>query len=141
MISSSVELWREALHHHLKGLVVNIIAICGAALILRSGAPAWFIGWVALSLAIVLARTLLYLACQRALRRAPEQAPAQAWVMAHTTLTLASGMAWGALGWWGMPAFAGAQQFAILVMLSSLAGGATGTLAPLRITHAIGNAE
>ena len=127
MLSCSVELWREALHHHLKGLVVNVVAISGAALILRANAPAWFTGWVALSLGVTVLRVLLYLLCKQALRRAPMQAPARGLVIAHAALVLCAGSLWGALGWWGMPAFSGAQQFAILVMLSSLAGGATGT--------------
>ena len=134
MLSCSVELWREALHHHLKGLVVNVVAISGAALILRANAPAWFTGWVALSLGVTVLRVLLYLLCKQALRRAPMQAPARGLVIAHAALVLCAGSLWGALGWWGMPAFSGAQQFAILVMLSSLAGGATGTLAALRVS-------
>lgn len=134
MLSCSIELWRETLHHHLKGVMVNVVAISSAILILRTNAPAWFAVWVTASLTLTAMRALLYVDCRRALRRAPQAAPARIRVVAHTLMIALSGGLWGALGWWGMPAFSGAQQFAILVMLSSLAGGATGTLAPLRVT-------
>ncbi|MBV8680237.1 MAG: EAL domain-containing protein [Aquitalea sp.] len=46
---------------------------------------------------------------------------------------LLAGTLWAGLGWWGIAHYQGTQQFAIIVILSSLAGGATGTLSALRI--------
>lgn len=114
--------------------MVNMIAIGGAVLILRPGAPGWFLAWTVAALMLTAGRMALYSYGRRVRRRAPEQAPAPLLVATHTTTVMLSGVLWGALGWWGIPEYAGAQQFAILVMLSSLAGGATGTLAPMRVT-------
>jgi len=134
MLACSTELWRETLHHHLKGLLVNLVAIVAAALILQTNAPPWFKTWAMASLALTTVRFVFYLHCKQVQRRQPGTPPPRGQVRLHHLAVLLAGASWGALGWWGMPFFVGAQQFAILVILSALAGGATGTLAPMRVT-------
>ena len=134
MLACSTELWRETLHHHLRGLLVNLVAIISAALILQTDAPPWFNNWAIASLVLTAVRFVFYLHCKQVQRRQPDTAPPHGQVRLHHLGVLLAGAGWGVLGWWGMPAFSGAQQFAILVMLSSLAGGATGTLAALRVS-------
>lgn len=134
MWACSTELWRETLHHHLRGLLVNLVAIISAALILQTDAPPWFNNWAIASLVLTAVRFVFYLHCKQVQRRQPDTAPPHGQVRLHHLGVLLAGAGWGVLGWWGMPFFVGAQQFAILVILSALAGGATGTLAPMRVT-------
>ena len=65
MWACSTELWLETLHHHLRGLLVNLVAIISAALILQTDAPPWFNNWAIASLVLTAVRFVFYLHCKQ----------------------------------------------------------------------------
>jgi diguanylate cyclase len=127
-------LWRETLHNHPQGLLVNTAAVLGTAGVLHAAPLGWLLAWVGASLGLSWLRVLLYLRCRRELQQAPARQPPASLLAAHHLGVTAAGLLWAALAWWGIAHLAGAQQFTVLVILSALAGGATGTLAPMRLT-------
>lgn len=131
MWSNELELWREALRNHPKGLMVNVGATLGVGVILSKAPTCWVWAWLLVSLSLTVLRFTGYLVFWRALNR-------NAVARWHQPLmeigVLTSGFIWASLAWWGIPYFEGDEQFTILVILSALAGGATGTLAPLVLT-------
>lgn len=127
-------LWRETLGHQAPGMLVNLAATLGIAWLLlpAAGAPVWV--WLLSSLLTTAVRTGLYLSSRRQLDRFPQHPP-RAWLRyAIVAGLLLAAAHWAALGWWGIPHLEGANRFAVIVVLAALAGGATGTLAPLNVT-------
>lgn len=130
MSSERTALWNETLRNQKWGLVVTTAAVLVIIFLLRDTREEWFWIWAASSLGYSLFRIGLYQWCRKNtdsnghLRR-----PALESV--HDASVLGAGILWSALGWWGIPDFSGPQQFTVLIMLSAMAGGATGTLASL----------
>ena len=134
MTSRRLALWRETLQNHPQGLLVNTAAILGTTYILSPAPLAWLLPWVGASLGLSWLRLLLYLRCRRALGSLTPAQPQTRLQTVHHLGVAAAGGLWAALAWWSIAQLGGTQQFTVLVILSALAGGATGTLAPMRLT-------
>lgn len=134
MPAQQTTIWRETLRNHPRGLVVNTAAVAGATVILgQADSPPLIWAWAVLSLLYSLYRWGLYRACGQTLALDSASPRRRLMERLHRASVLGAGVLWALLAWWGIPYFAGTQQFAILVILSALAGGATGTLAPMRL--------
>ncbi len=126
-------LWQETLNNHPRGLIVTTLAIVGAGLVLDPYLGPWFRTWLIASLALTGLRFALYLASRSSTLAPPDDHHQRALALAHRVGVLASGLSWAILAWNATPLLEGSHQLALLIILSAMAAGATGTLAPLRI--------
>ena len=137
MNDANKRLWLTALAHHPRGLLVTAAAIIGIAYSLRQQTAhmLWF--WVVGALGFTAIRYGIYLVCKADSRPGKTHSRWRHWQQIHEALLLLAGIQWAMLGWWGIPQFSGANQFIIIIVLAALAGGATATLAPLRVSGKI----
>lgn len=124
-------IWRESLKNYALGLMVNLAATLTISYILFDDASRFVPMWTGGALGLTLARFLQFLHAARRYRRTRTFFIADKFYLCLGLLS--AGGLWAWLGWWGIAHYQGAQQFAIIVILSSMAGGATGTLSSLRV--------
>lgn len=124
-------IWRESLKNYGVDLLLKLAAILAISYILSDDRSRFLMQWSAGALVLTLLGFLQYLRAARRYR--------QSWTFIFADKfylclgLMASGACWSVLGWWGIAHYQGPQQFAILVILYSLAGAATATLASLKI--------
>lgn len=128
----SLKLWHENLTNHTQGIVVNAAAIIGHSFIVDSRSVAWQSSWVSAALLLCALRYGLERYCLRDLRHQPER-PVPDWQRG----LLATGLIGSALLWSlnavvGLPHYSANEKFSVMIIISALAGGATGTLASMR---------
>jgi diguanylate cyclase (GGDEF)-like protein len=114
-------------------LFVNLAASIGLALEVHGDRAPWIATWLVIAVVLSLMRLALHLAVRpwegdrnpgpRALRRTH---------MLLASPLLAGGAMWSVMGWLGLATQELEGQFTIIIVLSAMAGGATGMLAPLR---------
>jgi len=126
-------LLKQALANSRASLFVNIVAACGVAWSLAHETAAWYMPWLAL-VALVSALRLGGDMAMRSRLAAP--APAgpdlvQRLSFLHALGVACSGVLWLLLTWFGLPLQDLQGQFKLIIVLSAMAGGATGMLAPL----------
>jgi len=132
-LSYSLKLWRENLTNHTQGIVVNGAAILGHSFIIDSRSLTWQSSWVSAALLLCVLRYGLECYCLRDLRQHPQR-PVPHWQRG----LLAAGLISSALMWSlnaviGLPHYSANEKFSVMIIISALAGGATGTLASMRI--------
>ena len=127
------QLWHEQLRNHLQGILINAIAVIGLAVVLRNARVPWIASWATVALALCALRVLLHLACQRYVARHPDAAPPTAQRVLLAAGLLTSATLWALVAGLGLPVFSVSEQFTVLIILSALAGGSTGTLASMPI--------
>ncbi|MFC0168104.1 putative bifunctional diguanylate cyclase/phosphodiesterase [Pseudoduganella danionis] len=132
-MSYSLRLWRENLNNHTQGIVVNAAAVIGLSCIIDNHALPWLHGWIAGALLLCLLRYALERYSLRDLLRHPQRPP-PGWQRG----LLAAGLIGSALMWslnaaYGLPHYSANEKFSVMIIISALAGGATGTLASMRI--------
>ncbi|BBF85684.1 diguanylate cyclase [Aquitalea magnusonii] len=125
------KIWRESLKNYALGLMVNLAAILAITYILLDDASRLVAVWSAVAMALMLLRFMQFMHAARRYRQTRTFFVADKFYLCLGLL--AAGVLWAWLGWWGIAHYQGPQQFAIIVILSALAGGATGTLASLRV--------
>ena len=122
-------------------VTVQVAAAAAASMMFLAGpgSRTWYAVWLALALGVCAARLRVDRALTRRLARQPEPtlASLRPWALAHCAGVAASGAGWAILAWMRLPQEDSQTQFVILIVLSALAGGAIGMLAPLRITGRI----
>lgn len=137
MSQHRTQIWHETLRNHPRGLAVNTAAILGAALIVGHTSSHWFWLWVVISLLVSAARYGIFLYCKHSLDQQSSRAvPRHQMVLLQMSI-LCAAVNWTIVAWLGIPEFQAKDKFAILIIISALAGGATGTLASLKITGKI----
>jgi len=137
MLQHRTQIWHETLRNHPRGLVVNTAAILGATLIVGHTHSHWFWLWVVISLGVSAVRYGIYVYCCHFIKQHSAQAiPKHHIVLLHLSI-LSAAINWTIVAWIGIPEFQAKDKFAILIIISALAGGATGTLASLKITGKI----
>ncbi|MBC3881178.1 EAL domain-containing protein [Undibacterium sp. LX40W] len=132
MQREKLQIWQETLNNHPKGLVVNAAAVVGIGFILRDTAATWFSLWFAISIAYSIIRGGLYLTYRKALRACADETALALPSTLHNLSVLGSAGLWAALACFGIPEFSPAYQFAVIIVVSSLASGSTATLASLQ---------
>lgn len=127
------QLWHEKLRNHLQGILVNALAIVGFAVIVRHSPVQWVATWTTVALLVCAARGLLHRSCRRFVACHPHaDAPVAQQALLAIGL-LASAALWALAACLGLPAFTVSEQFTVLIILSALAGGSTGTLSSMPI--------
>jgi len=130
----ALELFRHALMNHRAGLFINGLAALGVTFMameaLRGFAWLWFSVMLLLNLLRLVADQMLTRCVEGAAKFDTRQLRAAVRVF-HVGYVLAA-LLWASMALLGMPYLETAGQFAVVVVLSALAGGATGVLAPLR---------
>ncbi len=129
----SLKLWRENLTNHTQGIVVNAAAIIGLGFIIDRRSVAWQTSWVGAALLLCVLRYALERYCLRDLQQHPQRS-----VPRWQRILLATGLVSSALMWSlnaviGLPHYSANEKFSVMIIISALAGGATGTLASMRI--------
>ncbi|MCO5977693.1 putative bifunctional diguanylate cyclase/phosphodiesterase [Ideonella oryzae] len=133
MTEDEKRLWRQTLVHHPRGMVVTVAAAVGVAVSLGHQATEAVWLWLVGMLGFTLVRALLHVLCMADLRQDAARSHWRAFQRWHAAGMLVTGLQWAGLAWWGVPHYQGVEQFTILIVLSALAGGATATLAPMRV--------
>lgn len=127
------QLWREKLRNHPQGILVNAATTVALAVIVRHSHLRWLAAWTGISLLLCVLRYLVQRACQRQLQRHPDGAAPL--VQQHLLAggLLASATLWACMACLGLPALHDTETFSLLIILSAMAGGATGTLASMPV--------
>lgn len=123
-------------------LFVNLVASVGLAFEMGRDRTPWigvWLGFVILLAGLRLGLNFLVRPWQPSLRPRPRAVRRALYV--HVAGLLLSGAMWSVLGWFGLAGQDVLGQFTITIVLSAMAGGATGVLAPLRWTGALYIAE
>jgi len=127
-------LLRQALANGRASLFVNIVASCGIALALGNQEAGWIWWWLS-AVAVV---SGLRLGVDMAMRwRLAQPVPPTATAVRRLSMLHSLGLAlggslWVCLAWFGLPLQDLEGQFKLIIVLSAMAGGATGVLAPMR---------
>ncbi|MEN3112538.1 putative bifunctional diguanylate cyclase/phosphodiesterase [Uliginosibacterium paludis] len=126
------ELLRQAYRHQPGSIMVAIAAATGVSLLAHhAGLPSIWI-WFAFMAIMSLIRMFAHLRFVRlGLMRCEDPVP-DAWRIWIAVTQVASGVLWGLLAVVWSTQMHGEVRYATLIVLSALAGGATGVLAPLR---------
>lgn len=132
MQQENVQIWQETLNNHPKGLVVNAAAVVGIGFILRDTAATWFSMWFGISIAYSIIRGGLYFTYRESMRACTNEQALRLPSMLHNLSVLGSAVLWASLAWFGIPEFSPAYQFAVIIVISSLASGSTASLASLK---------
>jgi diguanylate cyclase (GGDEF)-like protein len=115
----------------LSTIAVNAAAVLGFALLVRDDALPWLPVWLATALGIVAFRVAMHGVIARASRRDPSLGLSR-WRVVYAVGLLGSAGCWAFACVAGYDALPTREQMALLLIVSALAGGATGVLAPLR---------
>jgi signal transduction histidine kinase/ActR/RegA family two-component response regulator len=114
-------------------LVVQVAASASMVWMAQPASRGWYVWWLGVVLLVCAARIVVDRALMRSLAQEPPP-PLLPWRLAHSAGLLISGGLWALLAWLRLPVEAEQSRFVILIVLSALAGGAIGVLAPLRFT-------
>ncbi len=114
-------------------LVVQLAASASMVWMAPAQSRGWYVWWLGIVLLVAAARVIVDRVLKRCLSRDPPP-PLQPWVFAHSAGLLISGVLWALLAWLRLPIEPEQSRFVIIIVLSALAGGAIGVLAPLRRT-------
>ena len=120
-------------------ITVQIAAAASMMFLAGPGSRAWYAIWLAVVLLVCAARLVVdrVLTVRLAQQPEPTFAALRPWTLAHCAGLVASGVGWAILAWMRLPLEDSQTQFVILIVLSALAGGAIGVLAPLKVTGRI----
>jgi diguanylate cyclase len=129
-------LLRHMQEQGLSTIAVNAAAVAGFHVLLGDRAPHWMPWWTTAALVIAALRLVAHLWIARVMR--VEGAPALArWRMVYAGGLIGSALCWVVLSIGAYGGLSLRDQMALLLVLSALAGGASGVLAPLRGIGAI----
>lgn len=125
------ELLRQAYRHQPGSILVAVTAATGVSLLAHQAGLASIWLWFAFMLIMSLIRMLAHVRfLQQGLMHSEEVIP-DAWRTWISASQIASGLLWGLLAVVWSTQMHGEVRYATLIVLSALAGGATGVLAPL----------
>jgi hypothetical protein len=114
-------IWRESLKNYAVGLLVNLAAILAITYILSDDTSRFVLQWSGAALLLTALRFAQFLHAASRYRKTQTFLLADSFYLSLGLVT--AGGLWAVLGWWGIHHYQGAQQFAIIVILASLAGG------------------
>lgn len=127
-----------AVRNNLPTIAVHVAAAAGVTFLGRTEDPAFYDSWLAVVLVVVGVRLWTNHRVKRAL--APEGdldlARRRRLSLVHSAGLLVSAGLWAFLAIARLPVEPDFLRFAVIIVLAALAGGAIGTLAPLRVTGA-----
>jgi diguanylate cyclase (GGDEF)-like protein len=115
----------------LSTIAVNAAAVAGFYILVSQSAPKWMPLWTLLALLIAALRLVAHVWIARASRGVGSYALAR-WRLVYAAGLMGSALCWVVLSVAAFAGFAPRDQMALLLILSALAGGASGVLAPLR---------
>jgi signal transduction histidine kinase/ActR/RegA family two-component response regulator len=131
------DLLSAAQKNALATMVVQLAATVTMPLVGRVEARGWYLSWLAVVLLIFGARIFVERNLRRRLRAPGAADQLRPWALAHSAGLILSAGLWALLAWTQLPLETGQTRFFIIIVVSALAAGATGILAPLKITGAI----
>jgi len=129
----NVRLWRENLKNHTQGIWANAAATIGLSFIIDGRTVHWQGAWVSGALVLCVLRYLLERYCLRTLNQQPETPPPNWQRLLLSAGAISSALLWSFNAVIGMPDYSASEKFSVMIIISALAGGATGTLASMRI--------
>lgn len=133
----SLALVRQASRNSVATMGVQAAAAIGVTLAaLPSERPIYWM-WLTATLAVLAARIVVDRLLASALRGGALAKRLNAIVVAFSAGLLISAALWAILAWLRFPIDSQRTRFVIIVVLSALAGGATGVLSPLKLTGRI----
>ncbi|MDO8802272.1 ATP-binding protein [Phenylobacterium sp.] len=118
-------------------MVVQLAASLTMPVLGRVEARGWYLAWLALVLLIFGARIFVERRLGRLLKGPAAADQLAPWAIAHSAGLIFSSGLWALLAWIQLPAETVQTQFFIIIVVSALAAGATGILAPLKTTGRI----
>ncbi len=117
----------------LSTIAVNAAAVAGFHVIAHATGPAWLPAWTAAGLGVALLRLLGHAWMVQAIRRRGDAVgDSTRWLWVYGLGLAASSLLWAFLCLFAYDGLAPEDRGALLLVVSALAGGATGVLAPLR---------
>lgn len=133
----TLALVRQASRNSVATMGVQAAAAIGVTLAtLPSERPVYW-AWLAVTLGVLAARVVVDRLLASALGGGASAKRLDAIVVAFSAGLLVSAALWAALAWLRFPIDSQRTRFVIIVVLSALAGGATGVLSPLKLTGRI----
>jgi diguanylate cyclase (GGDEF)-like protein len=132
-LSFKTQLWREKLRNHPQGILVNAVTVVAFTVIARHSAVHWLTLWCTLALAVCALRYLAHRSMQRYARRSPDSPPPAAHEALLAGGLICSSTLWAWAAWAGIPLFTDNEKLSVMIIVSALAGGATGTLASMPV--------
>lgn len=120
--------------NHPATIFVNVAATLGLAFKYNAPGQRWHWVWLAVVVCVSVCRLLLQWAFVHRVNDAMEPSAKQRlkWQRPIEAGLLISGFIWALVAWLVLDGLPGEDRFVFLIVLSALAGGATGVLAPLR---------
>ncbi|MDO8380279.1 ATP-binding protein [Phenylobacterium sp.] len=131
-----VELLRAAQKNAVATMVVQVAAAISMPFVGREDARDWYLAWLVVTLSVAVTRVAVDQVLKGLLSHGPglDAARLRPWAIAHSVGLLTSAGLWALLAWTQLPAETAQTRFVILIVVSALAAGATGVLAPLKLT-------
>lgn len=131
-----VELLRAAQKNAVATMVVQVAAAVSMPFVGREDARDWYLAWLAVTLSVAVTRVAVDQVLKGLLGDGPhlDAARLRPWAIAHSAGLLTSAGLWALLAWTQLPPETAETRFVILIIVSALAAGATGVLAPLKLT-------
>ncbi len=131
-----VELLRAAQKNAVATMVVQVAAAISMPFVGREDARDWYLAWLVVTLSVAVTRVAVDQVLKGLLSHRPglDAARLRPWAIAHSVGLLSSAGLWALLAWTQLPAETAQTRFVILIVVSALAAGATGVLAPLKLT-------
>ncbi|MES2342949.1 MAG: ATP-binding protein [Pseudomonadota bacterium] len=117
-------------------MVVQVAAAISMPFVGREDARDWYLAWLVVTLSVAVTRVAVDQVLKGLLSHRPglDAARLRPWAIAHSVGLLSSAGLWALLAWTQLPAETAQTRFVILIVVSALAAGATGVLAPLKLT-------
>ncbi len=129
-------LLRHMQEQGLSTIAVNAAAVAGFHALLGERAPTWMPLWTTIALMIAALRLVAHVGIAHASRDVDSQG-LSAWRGVYAAGLVGSALCWVVLCLGAYGALSLRDQMALLLVLSALAGGASGVLAPLRAIGAV----
>ncbi|WP_227878929.1 ATP-binding protein [Caulobacter segnis] len=128
---------RQASRNSVATMGVQAAAAIGVTLATQPAERPIYWVWLAATLAVLAARVVVDRMLAAALKGGPFARRLDQIVVAFSAGLLISAALWAVLAWLRFPLDSQHTRFVIIVVLSALAGGATGVLSPLKLTGRI----
>ena len=132
------KLFAVAIQNNLRSIGVNVAAALGYVGLSWNGSP-WLLLWLGTVLVVTFARVI----ADRQLLRRPtpvghDRAGRKRLLRrVHATGLIVAATQWAIVAWFAIPEMDGEARYSLLIILSALAGGAVGVLAPRPVTARI----
>lgn len=128
----SLQFLRLAYRNNIANILVNVAAASGIMILFNATMHESLWLWYASVLLLSAGRIVTTLVFLKRQRNEHVPAPRPIWTALYAAGLLIAGLLWASLSLFQLPTWPPVQTYMVLVIISALAGGATGILAPMK---------